>query len=53
MRAYLKKDITRVGTVQQVYVTPEGQKRLELILDDEEIGGLSVIDADIQEFEIE
>lgn len=52
MRAFLKADNSLVGGINKIYVTHWGQKRLELVLDDEESGGLSIVDADISEFVI-
>jgi hypothetical protein len=52
MKAILKADPTRVGNIDRVYITDFGQKRLVVVLDDEETGTLSIIDAEAGAFEV-
>lgn len=52
MKAYLKVDPSRIGTVANVYVTDFGQKRLTVDFGTDEGDIFSTIDADIIEFEV-
>lgn len=54
MKAYLKKDPTRLGKIAYVYTTDYGQKRLTVFFgrDEEDNAATSTIDADANEVEL-
>lgn len=53
MKAYLKKDPTRIGTVEKVYIVPEGGQKRAFVTFLHPSGTIfSSVDADISEFEI-
>lgn len=51
MRAFLKKDPSRIGDIAYVYIAPSGQKRLAVFFVHEGMYS-HTIDAAVEEFEI-
>lgn len=50
MKAYLKKDPSRIGRIAYVYTTDFGQKRLTVYFESEETE--YTVDAEVTEFEV-
>lgn len=52
MKAYLKKDPSRVGTIEHVYTTDYFQKRFTVEFEQEKGILSTVIDAPVEEWEV-
>lgn len=51
MKAYLKLDPSRIGSVLEVFCLPSGQKRISVQFDENDVT-FSTVEANIEEFEV-